>query len=133
MPHPNESIIRQLIIDCAPECHNPHALQQYLDEQAVYQIPGWNELSGVYKGMEQIATLASRRSQLLKGRQHHIRFVGTTASDEHVAVLHQFDADVHGKQITWRGNTVYFIKQGKIAECWLFVDDEEAFNEFWSA
>ncbi|MCL5274775.1 MAG: nuclear transport factor 2 family protein [Chloroflexi bacterium] len=131
MPHPNESIIRQLLISCAPDCHDPSVLRKYLDEQAVYHIPGLNVLSGEYKGWEAIHAMTQRRAQLLQNRQHEVKLVGTTVSNEHVAILHQFEADSPDGRLRWRGNSVYFVKQGKITECWLFVDDEDAFNAFW--
>ena len=131
MPHPNETVIRQLTVACSPECQNPQVLPQFLTEQTVYHIPGINALSGEYKGCDEISRMTQKRARLLHSRPYDVKLVGTTVSNEHVAILHQFEADNPGGRLRWRGNSIYFMRDGKITECWLFVDDEDAFNEFW--
>ncbi len=133
MSHPNETVIQKLLGTCAPDCPDTFTLNSLLDEDAVYHVPGWNALSGEYRGRDEILKLMLRRKELLQQRQHRVKFLGTSASGEHVAMLYQYEAQVQGKWLTWRGNSVYFLRQGKIAECWLFVDDEEVFNAFWDA
>jgi ketosteroid isomerase-like protein len=146
MPHPNEAIIQTL----AQMAGQPSAqttgvpgqqatnsqssaqfLQQHLAPNAIYHIPGHNPLAGTYRGTDEIAELVRRRREVLQHRHHHSTFVSTSVSDEHVAIVHQFEAEIDGQPITWRGTSVYFFEDNRIVTCWLFVDDIDAFDRFW--
>ena len=133
MAHSNELVIQKLLGTCAPECLDAPTLNSLLDEHAVYHVPGWNALSGEYRGRDEIVGLMQRRMQFLQKKHPRIKYLGTSVSGEHVAMLYEYEVDIRGKCLIWRANSVYFIKQGKVVECWLFVDDEEVFNAFWEA
>ena len=108
------------------------AAQPYLDDRAVYHIPGRNALAGTYRGWEEILWLNQRRAQLLADRPHHIELIDTSRSDDHLAIRHRFEAELGGRRLAWTGISIYFFEDGRVAAFWLFVDDLDAFNAFWS-
>jgi ketosteroid isomerase-like protein len=54
------------------------------------------------------------------------------AIDEHGIQLITVHGERAGERLTWRGVAVLHIRDGKIAEMWIHIDDQDALAEFLS-
>ncbi len=107
-------------------------LRQLLAEDVLYHIPGRNLFAGDYKGRRAVLELWARQKEYLGGHVEHIESLDMLVSDEHVVLLIRGEAEGRGKSLTWRGANLYTIRAGQVVECWPFVDDLYAFDNFWS-
>ena len=55
-----------------------------------------------------------------------------SAGDGHAAVLARESFERDGKTLEVSRVLVYHVREGKLAECWLFDDDQRAVDEFWA-
>jgi ketosteroid isomerase-like protein len=54
------------------------------------------------------------------------------ASGEHAAILARERFERDGEELELRRVLVYHVRDGKLAECWLYDEDQRAVDEFWS-
>jgi ketosteroid isomerase-like protein len=54
------------------------------------------------------------------------------SSADHGAVLARERFEQSGKTLEVNRILLYHVKDGKLAECWLFDDDQRAVDDFWS-
>ena len=127
----NELIVRSLV--AAFVNGDGETCRAHLHDHAVHRVPGHNPMSGWYKGCDAIVAMCLKRDQALAGKHYRATFVSMSASNEHVAMLTTVDAESGGRQYTWNDTLVFFFEDGKVAACWMFVDDEEAFDAFWNS
>ena len=55
------------------------------------------------------------------------------SSADHGAVLAKERLERDGKTLEVNRILLYHVRDGKLAECWLFDDDQRAVDEFWGA
>jgi ketosteroid isomerase-like protein len=53
-------------------------------------------------------------------------------SDEHAVILARERFERDGRQLEARRVLVYHIRDGKLAESWIYDEDQRAVDEFWS-
>lgn len=92
-------------------------LWQLLAEDVVYHVPARNLFAGNYQGRRAVLDLWARQKEFLGSqRPEHIELLDTLVSDEHVVVLTRGEAEGRGKSLTWRGATLYTIRDGQVVE-----------------
>lgn len=101
----------------------------YHDEFVLHYF-GRSPLAGEHRGKDACIAVLAKVQQLTNRRLVEIHDV--LASDTHAVILarEQFERD--GRMLDVNRTFVYHIRDGKLAEGWVFDDDQRAVDEFWS-
>jgi ketosteroid isomerase-like protein len=106
--------------------------EQFFAADAVWHVPGANQVSGDYKGVEQIAGEIGRRMQPLERWSLEPRHVMANR-DMVVSILH-IDGERRGHTLRGHGAHVFrFNEAGLIVEAWGFIEDQAAADAMFDA
>lgn len=98
---------------------------------AAYHVPGNNIVSGTYCGSEEILGLFARTTAETNGtltfEPHDI-----VGGAEHVCVLDRVKGTRGDRTIDMSRVLIAHVTDGTPSDVWLVVEDEYAFDEFWS-
>jgi uncharacterized protein len=100
-------------------------------EGIVFHIPGRNQLSGEYRGIDEVFGFFAKLIQLTDGTFKLERHA-VLADDEHGVVMSTGTAQRNGKSLSARQVDILHITDGKLTEYWAFTDDMYAEDEFYS-
>jgi ketosteroid isomerase-like protein len=129
MAHPNEGVVRRFVD--AMVARDVGAIADCFTDDVVFHIAGRNSLSGDHHGKTVVMTrLFQAWEEAFGGLQITIHDVVT--NDDHVVVLSDRQARRDDRTVDMRGATVYHVRDGRIAEAWLFEWDPYAIDEFLS-
>ncbi len=96
-----------------------------------YHVPGNNIVSGTYRGSEEIlglfARTAAETNDTLAFELHDI-----VGGENHVVMLDHQTGRRGDRTIDQSRVLIAHIENGIMTEVWLVVEDEYAFDEFWS-
>jgi ketosteroid isomerase-like protein len=73
-----------------------------------------------------------RRRRALVVDTFEVTVEDVLANDEHGFVIASGSAVRDGKRLEWRAHGLYRFENGRIAECWLLPEDQQAFDAIWS-
>lgn len=127
--HPNAEIARRaydafLSGDMA-------AIGELMSDDIVWHSPGTSQLSGTYRGKEEVFGFFAKIGELADGPME-MRFHDVLASDDHVVSLLEAVASRNGNRLENRAVHIMHIGDGQITEFWNFPEDLGAADEFWS-
>lgn len=129
MAHPNEDLLRQNY-QAAAEGDFQTVVDRMADD-IVWHVQGDNPFSGTYQGKEEVISYLERLTEetggTLKNEPHDV-----LANDEHAVGLLQFSAQRGGKSMHERAAHIVHIRGGKVAEVWIFYEDQRVIDEFFS-
>lgn len=129
MVHPNEELLRKNY-QAASE-GNVQAVADRMADDIVWHAGGNNPLSGDYRGKEEVlgylGRLAEETGGTLKNEPHDV-----LANDEHAVGLLRFSAERGDKSLDVRAAHIVHIQDGKLAEVWIFYEDQRIVDEFFS-
>ncbi len=110
---------------------NMKQLSEILADDIVWHQPGASSLSGVYNGKEQVFALFGKFMEISQGT-FKIDSVGQLLSNSDLvtATLHFSASNAQGS-ISMSGVDLMRIKNNKIAEVWLFSENQNAEDKFW--
>lgn len=105
-------------------------VRRLLDPEIVWQIPGHNQIAGIYRGVEEVIAYMLRRRELANAtfRMHRREVL---AGPLHFAALTDGTAVRHGVRHSWSTVGLYRARNGRILECSLIPLDAEAFDATW--
>jgi uncharacterized protein len=129
MAHPNEELVRRGFDAFAKG--DVDTLRELFDQDAVWHVPGRNQLSGDYRGMDTILGLFAKTAEL-SGGTFRIDLHDVVANDEHAVGIYVSRGEREGRTLEDRNVLVTHIRNRKIAEAWLLNDDQYAADEFFS-
>jgi uncharacterized protein len=129
MAHPNEELVRRGFDAFAKG--DVDTLRELFDQDAVWHVPGRNQLSGDYRGMDTILGLFAKIAEL-SGGTFRIDLHDVVANDDHAVGIYVGRGEREGRTLEDRNVLVTHIRNGKIAEAWLLNDDQYAADEFFS-
>lgn len=129
--HSNEHVIRTMFD--AYSRGDADTLRQVLAEGVFYHIPGRSPMAGSYRGRDAVLALWDRQKEAMGGQPYHVEFLGMLTGGERTVLLTSGRAEGQGTILTWRGVNEYTVRDGKVAECRLYVDDLYTFDDFWSS
>ena len=98
----------------------------YHDEVVLHYF-GKNPLAGAHRGKAAALGVLSRIQQLTNRKLLEIH--DSLASDDHAIILARERFERDGKQVEARRVLVYHVRDGKLAECWIYDDDQRAVDE----
>ncbi len=129
MVHPNEELLRQNY-RAASEGDVQTAVDRMADD-IVWHVGGNNPLSGDYRGKEAVLGYLGRLTEetggTLKNDPHDV-----LANDEHAVGLLQFSAERDGRSLRERAAHIVHVRDGKVAEVWIFWEDQSVVDQFFS-
>jgi ketosteroid isomerase-like protein len=129
MAHPNEELTRRGFDAFAKG--DVDTLRALFDQDAVWHVPGRNQLSGDHRGVDRILGLFAKIAELTGGT-FRTDVHDVVANDEHAVTIYVGRGEREGRTLEDRNVLVSHIRNGKIAEAWLLSDDQYAADEFFS-
>jgi hypothetical protein len=101
----------------------------YHDDLVLHYF-GRSPLAGDHRGKAAALTVLARVQQLANRRLLDIHDV--LASDEHAVILAREEFERDGRRVESRRVLVYHVRDGKLAEAWIYDDDQRAVDELWA-
>jgi ketosteroid isomerase-like protein len=107
-------------------------LRELLTDDIVWRVPGENAIAGVYIGIDGVMEYFARRRDLAARtfRMHPGELL--VGEGEHVAVLTDGTAFLHGAEQSWSTLGLYRLRGNRIAACWLLPLDPGQFDRIWA-
>jgi ketosteroid isomerase-like protein len=107
-------------------------LRWLLTDDVVWRVPGENAIAGVYIGIDAVMEYFARRRDLAARsfRMHPGELL--VGEGEHVAVLTDGTAFLHGAEQRWSTLGLYRLRGNRIAACWLLPLDPGQFDRIWA-
>jgi ketosteroid isomerase-like protein len=128
MAHPNEELVRRgyeafLSGDMA-------TLGDLFTDDIAWHAPGRNQLSGDYRGKEEVFATFAKVFELTGGT-FKLEIHDVLANDTHAVVLARATGEREGRTLDDKSVQVFHITDGKVTEQWLHPGDAYASDEFW--
>lgn len=105
-------------------------LAEIFAEDTVWHWPGNGPLGGEFRGRDAVLALLAKLGEMADS----VEFVDEDflASDTRTAGLSHMKATRGDKTLEYDLCEVVRWRDGKVEEEWVFVDDQSAYDEFWS-
>ena len=120
-----ERIVRQLLD--ALEARDVAAIEALLADDVVYYFPGRSPVAGTYQGREAVIGLFRAFASLFDG-PIEMSTHDVVASEAHVLDLATYAGSRGGERFTWNTVRLYHVDGDRIAEIWLMIGDQYAFD-----
>lgn len=106
-------------------------LQGLIAKDTVWHAPGQNLLSGDHEGLGSVLGLFEQMGQLTGGNVK-VEAHAYMSNGSYTAALTELTATRGEETLEMRGCEVCKWKEGQVVEEWIFVEDQQAYDEFWS-
>ena len=106
-------------------------LMELIAEDTLWHISGRGPLSGDKEGRDAVFAFFGQLAEL-SGETVQIQDHDFVGNDEHTVALFQMTAAREGRTLDAKLVEVVHWRDGKVVEDWVTVDDQYAFDEFWS-
>jgi uncharacterized protein len=120
-----ERIVRRLLE--ALEAGDVAAIEALLADDVVYYFPGRSPVAGTYQGREPVIGLFRAFASLFDG-PIEMSTHDVVASEAHVVDLASYAGLRGGERFTWNTVRLYHVDGDRIAEIWLMIGDQYAFD-----
>jgi ketosteroid isomerase-like protein len=120
-----ERIVRELLD--ALEARDVPAIEALLADDVVYYFPGRSPVAGTYRGREAVVGLFRAFASLFDG-PIEMSTHDVVASEAHVVDLATYAGSRGGERFTWNTVRLYHVDGDRIAEIWLMIGDQYAFD-----
>lgn len=128
--HPNADLARRGY--AAFGAGDMETLSELIADDAVWHIGGNSALTGDYKGREAVFGLFGKLGEMSEGTMS-IEIHDILANDDHTIVLTTVTAGGSRGSLSSRTADTSHIKNGQLTEFWSFSDDQNAWDEYFSA
>lgn len=128
--HPNAALLRKG--HDAFSKGDTDTLAQLFAEDTVWHWPGRNPLSGTHRGRDSVLGLFAKMAEMTNGTLSIDEDHDFLGSDDHAVALFRISATREGKTLRSNLCEVTHWHNGQVTEDWVSVDDQYAFDEFWS-
>jgi hypothetical protein len=108
---------------------DPGAMSAELADDVVYHFPGRSPVAGTYRGRDEVMGLFGAFGRVLGGPPE-TELHDLTVGSDHVVELATHRAARDGRAFEWRAVRVYHVRDGRIAEIWLCLEDQYALDEY---
>jgi hypothetical protein len=127
---PNEQIVQGLIDACIYGKYKK--LNDFLSEDITFHIPGRNPIAGTHRGIAALIKLSYRVQSQAQYYPLTTTHVHTVSGPTYVATTSFKESTIENATINWQSKSLFFFHGSLIAACWVFIDDQCAFNRYWS-
>jgi ketosteroid isomerase-like protein len=107
------------------------AVAQLLADDIAWHIPGRSDLSGDYRGRDEVIAFFTQVAQRSEG-SFRLEIHDLLASDEHVVAIVTEIAHRGDQVLNARTTHVWHVRDGQATEFWALAADGYALDEFWS-
>lgn len=107
------------------------AIDDVLDDDAVWRIGGRSDLAGEYQGRDAILAML-RETAVRTGGTYRAEFQYAVADDAHVVVVYRAAGQREGRAIDILQALIVRVDEARWAEVDAVPSDQYAFDEFWS-
>jgi ketosteroid isomerase-like protein len=128
MAHPNEDLIRKGY--AAFQSGDMTALGELFADDVVWHAPGRNQLSGTFRGKEEVFATFQKVFELTGGT-FKLDVHTVLADDDHAVVLTRSTGEREGRKLDDNTVQVFHVSDGKVTEQWLYPGDVYASDDFW--
>ena len=97
----------------------------------VWTIPGDSQVSGTYRGLDEVVAMLRRLPELTDGT-YRAEPLWTVADDEHASVAYRATGRRGDRSIDVVQVLVCTVEEGRIAEVLALPADPKAFADFWA-
>ena len=111
---------------------NYEGVDQLLDEDVRFYLPGQSPFAGTYRGINEVVSMFRRANAHRSQHPLEVRVLSLSSSDAHVAERTANGAVVSGESLEWGQTTLYFFSKGKLIECRVIVRNLAAYDAYWS-
>jgi ketosteroid isomerase-like protein len=108
-------------------------LEQILAKDVIYHLPSDTFFGGVYRGIVDVRALLIRFGEYHRQHPAAIQVVSISGGEGHVIVRMAHQTLLNEKPMQWFQNSLFVINEGQIVTCWVFVDNPQAYSQYWSA
>jgi ketosteroid isomerase-like protein len=129
MAHPDEELVRSAFDAFAKG--DVDTLRESMAQDAVWHVPGRNQLSGEHRGVDAILGFFARTMEL-SGGTFRMDVHDVMANDDHTVALFGARAEREDRTYENRNVLVIHLRDGKLTETWLLSEDQYAADEFFS-
>lgn len=99
---------------------------------AVYRVAGNNQVSGVYRGMDEIQGFFQHLAEVTEGTMR-VEDLDVLGSDDRAVMIFRVRATRQEKSLDDTGTMAFRLNdEGKFAETWLMYSHQAAYDEFYS-
>jgi ketosteroid isomerase-like protein len=128
MTHPNAEVVQKLFQ--AYESGDGVMLDELFADDVTLHMPGKGPLAGTFQGKAQVLgwfeQMGAAAGESFRAEIHSI-----TGDDDHGVALVTESGQKNGKNYEWREVDVFHVRDGKITEGWILIDDLYAADEFF--
>jgi uncharacterized protein (TIGR02246 family) len=105
-------------------------LAEVFAEDAVWHEAGRGQISGDFKGRDEILAMLARAGELTDGT-FEVEVHDVVANDRHAVALHHATGHRAGRRLDISEILVCHVDGGKISEIWHAASNLYAFDHFW--
>lgn len=127
--HPNEALARRELE--AVEADDMAALAELYTHDFVLHYPGHNPLAGDHASLQ--GFLAKLEPLMGEGSSVTRELHDAFGSDEHAVQMLVVTANAKGRSHTWNATVAMHVRDGKISEAWVQIQDQYALDAFLNA
>jgi len=106
-------------------------LSELIAEDTVWHWPGKNQISGEYKGRAAVFENFAKMAELTGGNIKLVD-IDILSTDKNTVALSKVVATRGDKTFDYKFCEVVQWRNGQIEEEWIFLNDQYAYDKFWS-
>jgi ketosteroid isomerase-like protein len=129
MAHPNEDLVRRGYD--AFSRGDMDTLRELFDPGIVWHFPGRSVLAGDHRGVDAVLGFFGRTMELTGGT-FQVQLHDVVADDRHTVGMHVATGQREGRTLEGREVLVFDVRDGKVVEAWQYIEDQYAYDEFFS-
>jgi uncharacterized protein len=129
MAHPNEDLVRRGYNAFAQG--DMDTLRELFDPGIVWHFPGRSPMAGDHRGTDAVLGFFGRTMELTAGT-FRAELHEVVADDQHTVGLHLARGEREGRTLEDREVLVFHVRDGRIVEVWQYIEDQYAYDEFFS-
>ena len=128
--HPNAERLRDFF--AAVKERDIQRVAGSISPEAVYHVPGQSVIAGEHAGLDGIGGLMGTLMQE-SGGTLNVELLDVLANDRYAVTLTNITAERKGKSLDMNNVMVHRLdEEGRIVGRWEYIEDQAAFDDFWS-
>jgi uncharacterized protein len=106
-------------------------LPELFDPGIVWHFPGRSPLASDHRGPDAVLGFFGRTIELTAGT-FRAELHDVVADDRHAVGMHRATGEREGRRLEDREVLVFHIRDGRVVEVWQYIQDQYAYDEFFS-